>query len=701
MAASDAQPRDRAESPLLQRGAPIRTLPGHRAGRPRRDGRRLRGVRSGARPQGRGQAAARRRRRRSDIGEQKARLLREAQAIARLSHPNVVVVHDVGSFERPGLHRDGVRRRPHVAYWLNAARRGLARDPRRVRRRRAAGSAAAHAAQLVHRDFKAENVMITGTGQVRVMDFGLARAGAAERRRPPSPTRARGARAPTRTIQVAARAAGDRRRRAAGQRAAAPCPPAAIRATTLDADSRRPGSWSARPRTWRPSSSAARSPTRAAISSASASRCTRRCTASGHSPARRMAELADNVLRGRLRAAPTTARVPGWVRRALLRGLSSTRTRAGRRWTRCWRRWRATRARAGGGTLAAPWRSRHRVVATHGAGAVARRAPTCQVGPDRFAGVWEGAAIARRAARGDRRVVRGSGRSRARAKPSTGCRAPARRLRRALVAACTATPARRPTCAASSRTRCWTCDELPARRAGTSCARCRTFWSRGTRSVVPQRGGGGDRADADRALRRRHLGRSASRRPRDSPTRAAVDALRDRLVAIKALQDAGRYAQALEQAPAGGRGPAHQVGYRPLIAEALNRLVLLHVDMHHPQDADDSDEEALWLAEASRHDELVWSWPTVEIYVVRLHRARHGRGRSTGSTRRTASWSASAATICCAPGCSNNIGVALDANGDTRARGRQSARVAAHQGARARQGSPGRRRTRSPTSPTR
>ena len=113
-----------------------------------------------------------------DTGEQKARLLREAQAIARLSHPNVVVVHDVGSFgERVFIAMEFVDGHT-LRYWLHAERARRWREIVDVFVAAGRGLAAAHAAELVHRDFKGENVMITGAGQVRVMDFGLARHGA-------------------------------------------------------------------------------------------------------------------------------------------------------------------------------------------------------------------------------------------------------------------------------------------------------------------------------------------------------------------------------------------------------------------------------------------------------------------------------------------------------------------------------------------
>src|SRR5499427_1504849 len=108
------------------------------------------------------------------LADGRTRLLREAQAIARLSHPNVVVVYDVGTFRDSVFIAMELVAGHTVGYWMEAQPRKL-KEILDVFMAAGRGLVAAHAAGLVHRDFKPDNVMITKGGQVRVMDFGLAR----------------------------------------------------------------------------------------------------------------------------------------------------------------------------------------------------------------------------------------------------------------------------------------------------------------------------------------------------------------------------------------------------------------------------------------------------------------------------------------------------------------------------------------------
>ncbi|MGE0550188.1 MAG: protein kinase [Kofleriaceae bacterium] len=103
-----------------------------------------------------------------------ARLEREARALARLNHPNVVAVHDCGQFGETACVAMELVTGSNLRGWLAAKPRTL--DERLdVMLQAGEGLAAAHAAGLVHRDFKPENVLVGDDGRVRVTDFGLAR----------------------------------------------------------------------------------------------------------------------------------------------------------------------------------------------------------------------------------------------------------------------------------------------------------------------------------------------------------------------------------------------------------------------------------------------------------------------------------------------------------------------------------------------
>jgi tetratricopeptide (TPR) repeat protein len=111
----------------------------------------------------------------SALGDLHARALREAQALARLRHPNVVAVHDVGTHDAHIFLAMELVEGRTITTWLQERTRSW-RESRDVFVQAGQGLAAAHAAGLVHRDFKLGNVIVATDGRVVVLDFGLARA---------------------------------------------------------------------------------------------------------------------------------------------------------------------------------------------------------------------------------------------------------------------------------------------------------------------------------------------------------------------------------------------------------------------------------------------------------------------------------------------------------------------------------------------
>ncbi len=97
----------------------------------------------------------------------------EARVLARLQHPNIVAVHDVGRSEDELYLTMELIDGESLEAWLATRRSWQAVLD--VMRQAALGLAAAHEAGVVHRDFKPANVMVDRTGRVRVVDFGLAR----------------------------------------------------------------------------------------------------------------------------------------------------------------------------------------------------------------------------------------------------------------------------------------------------------------------------------------------------------------------------------------------------------------------------------------------------------------------------------------------------------------------------------------------
>jgi tetratricopeptide (TPR) repeat protein/predicted Ser/Thr protein kinase len=108
-----------------------------------------------------------------------ARLLREAQAIAQLSHPNVVTVYDVGLCEGHVFMAMEYVEGHTLREWVSEEKPSW-REVVAVLRDAGRGLAAAHAVGLIHRDFKPNNLVLGRNGRVSVLDFGLARKAGSE-----------------------------------------------------------------------------------------------------------------------------------------------------------------------------------------------------------------------------------------------------------------------------------------------------------------------------------------------------------------------------------------------------------------------------------------------------------------------------------------------------------------------------------------
>ncbi|PRQ07830.1 Serine/threonine-protein kinase StkP [Enhygromyxa salina] len=136
-----------------------------------------------------------------------ARLEREALALARVDHQNVIKIHDVGSHAGQTYFTMQFVPGPTLREWQREPTRGRA-ELLDAYLQAARGLAAAHAVGVVHRDFKPDNVIVGADGLVRVLDFGIAAAlrtelspvAALERSREFEPTLTQ---APTRADQAA------------------------------------------------------------------------------------------------------------------------------------------------------------------------------------------------------------------------------------------------------------------------------------------------------------------------------------------------------------------------------------------------------------------------------------------------------------------------------------------------------------------
>lgn len=111
----------------------------------------------------------------------RARLRAEARAASALDHPNIAVIYEIGSASGPAQAPDGDRLFIAMAYYAGETlEQRIARGPFSIAEtldiglQMADGLAAAHHAGIIHCDIKPSNVVFTGRGQVRILDFGVA-----------------------------------------------------------------------------------------------------------------------------------------------------------------------------------------------------------------------------------------------------------------------------------------------------------------------------------------------------------------------------------------------------------------------------------------------------------------------------------------------------------------------------------------------
>src|SRR5688572_14968424 len=120
--------------------------------------------------------------------EARARLIREARSLSQLDHPNICRIHDYIEGDRVDLL---ILEYIEGKTLLDAIEAGLTpAEKMHIATALAGVLVAAHRAGIVHRDLKPENVMLTSKGEVKVLDFGLAR-WLDDRARPTEPPRLR------------------------------------------------------------------------------------------------------------------------------------------------------------------------------------------------------------------------------------------------------------------------------------------------------------------------------------------------------------------------------------------------------------------------------------------------------------------------------------------------------------------------------
>ena len=526
---------------------------------------------------------------RGDATDGKTRLLREAQAIAKLQHPNVVVVYDVGTFADSvflamefvegrtvgGWLHDGTRTRREILEVFLAAGRGLA---------------SAHAAGLVHRDFKPDNVMVTNDGQVRVMDFGLARHISEEEAATSSPSSPAPDVDPDQTMQL-------------GKPRAEDVPVSSGKYLSLKLT--QTGAMLGTPAYMSPEQFAVR-PTDARTDQFSF------CVALyealyGDRPFEgdTFIALMTSVTTGAIRPPRAKTGVPVWMRKILLRGLATNpdlRFASMNALLVALQTDPRVRVRRTVGAVAAVALAAAAVVATRHASRTEQA--LCLGGADRLAGVWEPSGIRsprKSAIHGAFAATGASYADQAFSSASRFLDQYADRWVSMYSDACQATHVRGEQSAELLDLRMGCLNErLSDLRALTD-----LFASADVKVVENAVMSAGSLARIDRCGDVALL-RAVVEPPADQATRAHVEAARARLSRLKALEQSGNCGKAQPLATA-LLAEVRKIGYQPLVADTLNAVVAEAEQCATAYSNVDLGEEAFAVALAAHHDEAAAS----------------------------------------------------------------------------------------------
>jgi eukaryotic-like serine/threonine-protein kinase len=563
------------------------------------------------------------------LTEGRQRTLREAQAIARLSHPNVVVVYDVGTFQDQVFIAMEFVEGNTVTYWLQSQPRTW-QEIMKVFRAAGSGLMAAHEKGLVHRDFKPDNVMVGRDGEVRVMDFGLAR------QVNEKSSSAEGA-TPTVNIPVVIGKHGPLAAPApesdpmttvllnAPPRPAPPAGAVDLQATSVmfEVQLTRTGAMMGTPAYMAPEQFLG-TPTDARTDQFSF------CVALyealyGERPfsGNTMFALTTAVVQGHVKEAPQSSKVPLWVRKVLLHGL---RSQAADRYPSMHdliealgKNPRVARNRAMVMVAAAL------IPLALGLGvrqSLANHRSICGGGPARLGGIWD-LPLANEIESPRQAVVRGAfmrtGKSYAGDVYATVSRiltGYAQGWANMYREACEATQVRGEQSS----------EVLDLRM---SCLQERLGGLRALTDVFSEANGDVVENAVSAANNLRSLDRCADvpllrsvvRPPEDPTTRARVGDLRHQLAVLKALFDAGRYREGLKSAPA-LVAAARALGYQPLVAETLALMGTMYTKSNDSHAAEQALVESYFAADASRHDEVRAEDALYLVWVVGYQQGR-------------------------------------------------------------------------------